>query len=354
MNIHWVQWGRRNNFIGPKALSIKYNVTAHIAYHKKIFELNSDLSLNYYKLDFILQHLNAKYFKDSLDFGTGLFLNRFHKAVLKKVHANDMIYTISNGLPIIESVDCLFKVHEQVSCTLDLALIKNNIEKKNIDLEVLEERERRTFNNVDVVVCPSEYVEQYVKKIAPNVKTKLIRYPIPNLSFYNRILKVENKRLKFIYVGRVESSKGVDLIFKLAKNFKDIDFLLVGDILCDLPKLNNLKCFGKLSHAEMFPLLRSSDLFLFPSLSEGSAFASLEAYSLELPALISCQSGSHYVDNFTGFVLDCNAHSEWFSKVNTILLDPEILTQFKTNIKMSDVWNIDKYNDSIEGLFNGS
>ncbi|WP_462152110.1 glycosyltransferase family 4 protein [Pseudoalteromonas xiamenensis] len=354
MKFHWIQWGKRNHFIGLKALAKDVPIEAHIAYYKECIKSQRNINVKNYKVPFLLQHANSKIFHDSLDLGSGKFIDLFHRNVLKSISEADCIYTISNGIYTNSNVFRL-RIHEQVACTLDLAVLKNKYEKKHFDLDLIREREINNLSLTDLVICPSPYVEAYVRKLVPSAKTRLIRYPLPDVPSHLLIpqsLNCVKYQLRLIFVGRVEFSKGVDLIFSLAKKFNNIEFTLIGDILTDVPSYSNLKCLGRLPLQQVFVHLASSDMFIFPSFSEGSSFATLEAMACLLPGLVSFQSGSHYENNFSGFVLDANSHESWFDKVEYILGAPDCLMYFKENIKKTKKWSHSDYETEMREMLN--
>ena len=349
-NIHWVQWGRRNSHIGIKAIAKNHLVTAHISHYKRA-HLSSGTAVKMYKNAFAYQYFRSFFMGDSLDLGSQRAVARFHSQVEKEINPKDIVYTIANGDPILSRVDATYKIHEQVSCTLELAELRNRIQGTSHDLDLIRYREEVTFSSADLVVCPSDSVYDYVTSVCANVRAVKVPYPVPDLRQYSDRAAVHmSPGLSLAFAGRIEASKGVGIIFELARVFTNIDFNLFGVVMCEIPLLDNIIVHGKLPQNQLFEKMAVCSGFLFPSLSEGSSFATLEALGLGLPGIVSFQSGSHYRQHETGFVIDANDIDAWFESVQLIVDDPGILVGYRKNIESSSNYGIADYEFKMQGL----
>ncbi len=99
-----------------------------------------------------------------------------------------------------------------------------------------------------------------------------------------------NEELReIIYVGHVKLKKGIEEIYQIAKRLPEKHFTVVGPIQ-ELPKWDkpaNIVLLGEVSHEKVRKLLDESDLFLFPSHTEGFANVMLEAMAAGLPIVAS-------------------------------------------------------------------
>lgn len=110
---------------------------------------------------------------------------------------------------------------------------------------------------------------------------------------------LSNNPLKIIYVGYLRYAKGIDTLIEVIKRLEErhfnYQFHIVGDgdmystlhqLVDDLKIDNHICLYGHIDNRDrLLSLLRSSDLFFFPSLSEGSPRVVIEAMSQGCPVL---------------------------------------------------------------------
>lgn len=110
---------------------------------------------------------------------------------------------------------------------------------------------------------------------------------------------LSNNPLKIIYVGYLRYAKGIDTLIEVIKRLEErrfnYQFHIVGDgdMYCTLQQLiddmklgDHIYLDGHIDNQDrLLSLLRSSDLFFFPSLSEGSPRVVIEAMSQGSPVL---------------------------------------------------------------------
>lgn len=81
--------------------------------------------------------------------------------------------------------------------------------------------------------------------------------------------EIPQDALLVTYSGRVNKTKGVDRLIRLAKSFPELHFLIIGsenegEIEHEANKLNNVTVAGWLVKSEVFDLLRASDILYIP------------------------------------------------------------------------------------------
>jgi glycosyltransferase involved in cell wall biosynthesis len=101
-----------------------------------------------------------------------------------------------------------------------------------------------------------------------------------------------SKNLNIIFVGAFTKAKGAIEIIKLAKSLIDYKFIIVGKVSNDmnsylLRPLKNISFLGQINRDKLVELLLKSDVFLFPSHSEGFPNSVLEAMAIGLPVVAS-------------------------------------------------------------------
>ncbi len=129
------------------------------------------------------------------------------------------------------------------------------------------------------------------KKYLENVSgqdSKLIANFIDD-EFILREKKSINTKIKnIVFIGHVQITKGIKEIIEAASHFPKINFILAGPISSEIKSVeipSNISLKGPVNLSEVRDLLYYSDVFLFPTYSEGFSNALLEAMAMGLPII---------------------------------------------------------------------
>lgn len=106
---------------------------------------------------------------------------------------------------------------------------------------------------------------------------------------------------KVLVVG-TSQRKNINRIYSIVSKLKDINFIFVGhyDNVLDL---NNLIIKPNISDIDLQNLYKTSNLLLFPSLTEGFGLPILEAQSFDLPVITSDKEPMRSVAGINGALL---------------------------------------------------
>lgn len=137
----------------------------------------------------------------------------------------------------------------------------------------------------NLVLCRNS--QQYLKNLC-GVDSTLIPNFIAKEMVATESKKI-SKRLKTVfYVGRVEKAKGMGELFSAARDFPEIRFELAGAVSGEMKqtvKSDNVILLGAVPHEKVLEYMDRSDMFVFPSHSEGFSVALLESMSRGLPCI---------------------------------------------------------------------
>lgn len=141
----------------------------------------------------------------------------------------------------------------------------------------------------DAIIVVASHLLNKVPKFVRKKSEIILNQVIGRFSNETRVVVGDSIR-EVLFIGRVEKLKGVDDIFSIAPRFPEIRFKIVGRLTDYGEKLkigtpNNVFLIGFDTNVENH--LRSADLVLFPSRSEGMPYAVLEAASIGLPMILS-------------------------------------------------------------------
>lgn len=116
--------------------------------------------------------------------------------------------------------------------------------------------------------------------------------------------KKDNKKIKLLFVGRVEEAKGLDYLIKaidkIVDKYLNIKLKIVGkgedtdhykSLVNELNLKENIQFEGQKTHKELAQYYSDADIFILPSLDEGFPVSMLEAWVASLSVIITDVGG---------------------------------------------------------------
>lgn len=150
----------------------------------------------------------------------------------------------------------------------------------------------------DKVICVDEESAKKIEKLGVKRKEMAIIPPGIDIKKF-RPTKRKKKKNIFLFVGRLEKVKNLELLLEAVKRLRDktrkFELWIVGggtleDKLkhyCKNNKLDNIKFLGYIDNKNINKIYSEVNFFVLPSLSEGNPIALLEAMSSGLPFIVS-------------------------------------------------------------------
>lgn len=160
-----------------------------------------------------------------------------------------------------------------------------------------------------------------------------------NDSFALKKAKKINDEIEVIsFVGHVQKAKGIYEILDVSKKLSNITFKLAGPIADEMKEIerpDNVVFLGPITKMEVKELLFESDIFLFPSHTEGFANAMLESMASGLPIIAtSVGANRDMIEEKGGIIVEVGSSDSIYRAIN-MMKDPSL------RLRMSE-WNIDK------------
>jgi len=141
--------------------------------------------------------------------------------------------------------------------------------------------------NIDFCIAHSQFFNDCLASADYNSFEDKLTFIPYGVKLVEKINKVKNERLKLVFLGRLDYSKGVLSLIEIENNLKkkniDVDWLIIGDGPLKKQLFNQWKekdnvLFRKPSTTkEVYNLLQEQDILIFPSLFEGTPVAIFEA-----------------------------------------------------------------------------
>jgi alpha-maltose-1-phosphate synthase len=192
--------------------------------------------------------------------------------------------------------------------------------------EVAVEREL-----ADLLLAPSSYVAACLEG-AGVPADRILRLPYgvdPDL-FRPAPAARPDRPFRALFVGQIGNRKGVRYLLEAWRRLAlpDAELLLIGSpgrmgrrLLAQYR--DGCRWLGSLPASELRRWYQSSDVFVFPSLAEGSARVTYEAMASGLPLVVTPNSGSVVRDGIDGFVVPTRDVDALCERLRQLHADPD-------------------------------
>lgn len=170
-------------------------------------------------------------------------------------------------------------------------------------------RQRREWELADRIVCGSEFVLGGIASCGgPTDRCHVVPYGFDGGTPGPRPERDPDRRLRVLTVGGVGLRKGSPYVLAAAKRLRgQAEFRMVGAVGVTAAAESELRRIvqlqGPVPRAEVESYYRWADLFLLPSLCEGSATVVYEALAAGIPVICTPHTGSVVRDGLDGFVV---------------------------------------------------
>jgi len=168
----------------------------------------------------------------------------------------------------------------------------------------------RELDEADYIAIPSAFVrDSMIAAGVPETKLFEIPFGVDLIQFFPSP-SPERRPFRAIFVGQVSIRKGLPHLLEAWRmlRWSDAELWIVGTVRPDFAPLRSrwseLKSVRYIPHAAaVAPLLQQCDVFVFPSIEEGSALVTYEAMACGLPIITTPNAGSVARDGVDGYVV---------------------------------------------------
>lgn len=205
------------------------------------------------------------------------------------------------------------------------------------------------------IACSSE-TQKYFCELGAEPDTVFISFQIPDVFTWKRLVEEEDKsqdNLKaelglndkvILYVGRLESHKGIQLLFeafyRVIETIQDVSILLLGGgseeaklkEYCDQKNLSDKVIFAGYKQPDELPkYYAASDIFVFPTLFDPFGIVVSEALASGLPVICSPFAGAADLikEGNNGYIVNPRDTEKLAALLSNVLTDEDLLQRLK-------------------------
>ena len=222
------------------------------------------------------------------------------------------------------------------------------------------QRERAEWRAADVIVCGSDFVRQSICKVGgPGEKCVVIPYGVdlPKDAVARQPIQ---RKLRVLTVGTVGLRKGCQYVYQAAKAFgTTAEFRMVGPVQLPPAADQKLRTCVQLTGAVPRSSIQShydwADVFLLPSVCEGSATVTYEAMVRGIPVICTENTGSQVRHGVTGLIIENLSSDAVINEVRRCITDPNWIRFASENcLRSANTLSLATYSDRILEACNGA
>lgn len=276
-------------------------------------------------------------------------------------------------LKIPESGDLCFQCEKGrfINCTKNKCIHNSTVKSFMGSLEGYYYKMRRTYRFFDVVICPSEFMNEKLSS-NPEMQGKTVtlhnfaQCTLKCLENEENFEDAENpeiitgikteKKDYVLYFGRMAQEKGIDIMLKVCEELKDIPFVFAGNgpLTQEVKRIQNIKYAGFLEGKQLAETISQARFTLFPSTwYENCPFSLIETQSYGTPVIARNLGGvgELVTHGKTGILVEDNKIDTWVNAIGNMWKNKEKCNEFANNCKNTHFYTLDKYCDILLGIY---
>jgi glycosyltransferase involved in cell wall biosynthesis len=214
-------------------------------------------------------------------------------------------------------------------------------------------RERAEWECADLVVCASPFVRDGIAACGGRLqRTAVVPYGVDALAAPT-VRALGGRPLHVLSAGAVSLRKGTPYLLEAARTLKGAAvFRLAGHVGVSPSAVRRLaesvEILGPVPRADMERQFAWADVFLLPSLCEGSATVCYEALAAGLPVITTPNAGSVARDGVDGFIVPIRSGEAIAAAIEHVLLTRGLLSELSRNAaSRAGELTVERYGDRL-------
>lgn len=210
----------------------------------------------------------------------------------------------------------------------------------------------------DTLLVPSTHLAARLSaRGIPAERIAVIPYAADTERFRPDLSKHFGDRCTFLFAGGITQRKGIGDLLDAWDRIRRPGWTL--QLLGALPRdcgplasrLDHVEWLGRVGHSEMPARMAAADVFVFPSLFEGSAVVTYEALASGLPTVTTPEAGSVVLDGEQGFLVPSADPQALADRMERLGTDPELRASMARSARQRALqFDWTRYQDSLEAV----
>jgi glycosyltransferase involved in cell wall biosynthesis len=191
-------------------------------------------------------------------------------------------------------------------------------------------RHEAEIREADGILVPSDYVhDTLVARGASPERILVLPYGV-DIQRFQPAPREPGDKFRILFVGQLSQRKGILYLLEAVKRLalRDAELVLVGKMIGSesafAPYRSVFRHVTHVPYHEVHRLFQTADIFVYPSLHEGSAFATYEALASGLPIVTTKNAGSVARDGQEGFIVPIRDVQALMERIERLYRDRDL------------------------------
>ena len=222
---------------------------------------------------------------------------------------------------------------------------------------------RKTYKNIDVIVCPSDFLNRKLitNDVFKNKTITLHNFIVPQEytgSDSDILCRYSIPSEYVIYFGRFSEEKGVKTLVGVCKELPHIPFVFAGSGPLEnlLDEVENIVNVGFQKGKDLIDLVRRAQFCVFPSeWYENCPFSVMETQAYGVPILASDLGGTSELvrDGETGELYQGGNKAELKNRIRDMWKDKEKIEKYKNGCNQIEYLSVEMYCKKLVEIYRG-
>lgn len=239
------------------------------------------------------------------------------------------------------------------NCTKNKCIHNSSVKSFLGTLEADLYRLLKTYDKVDLIICPSKFMKDKLSSNPAFGKKLLVMY-----NFLDGKDGVRSEKKDYVlYFGRYAREKGIHTLLKACRELPDIPFIFAGngELKEEIAEYGNIKDAGFVMGKDLTKLISGARFSIFPSeWYENCPFSVMESQFYGTPVIASRIGGVPELleEGVTGDMFEPGKAEELKTKIEDLWYNSDKLKRYTENCQNKKFDTVEEYERQIEKIYN--